>query len=95
MLAIMKSMSDAARRLLHAARFAAEKHAGQKRKGANEEPYVNHVIEVAALIANHLEAVDPDVLVGGVAERRRRHRRGALRGREAPRALTLTWKRID
>jgi len=63
MLAIMKSMSDAARRLLHAARFAAEKHAGQKRKGANEEPYVNHVIEVAALIADHVEAVDPDVLV--------------------------------
>jgi (p)ppGpp synthase/HD superfamily hydrolase len=34
-----------------AADFAARKHAGQKRKGAAAEPYVNHLAEVAELIA--------------------------------------------
>ena len=38
--------------LLQAARFAAEKHAGQHRKGAKSEPYINHPVEVANLIAN-------------------------------------------
>ena len=36
-------------RILAAAKFAAEKHAAQKRKGAAAEPYVNHLIEVAQL----------------------------------------------
>jgi (p)ppGpp synthase/HD superfamily hydrolase len=40
-------------RLLRAALFAARAHAGQTRKGAAAEPYVNHVIEVAALLAEH------------------------------------------
>src|SRR6476469_10168759 len=38
-------------RILAAARFAAEKHAQQKRKGENGEPYFNHLLEVAELIA--------------------------------------------
>jgi guanosine-3',5'-bis(diphosphate) 3'-pyrophosphohydrolase len=42
---------DAIPRVLDAARFAAEKHAQQRRKGAGAEPYVNHVIEVAQLVA--------------------------------------------
>jgi GTP diphosphokinase / guanosine-3',5'-bis(diphosphate) 3'-diphosphatase len=37
--------------ILSAARYAAEKHSGQKRKGAAGEPYVNHVIEVAHLVS--------------------------------------------
>ena len=39
--------------LLRATLFAARAHAGQVRKGAAAEPYVNHVIEVAAILAEH------------------------------------------
>jgi (p)ppGpp synthase/HD superfamily hydrolase len=38
-------------RILAAARFASEKHSAQKRKGMAGEPYVNHLIEVAQLVA--------------------------------------------
>ena len=38
--------------ILHAAHYAAEKHAGQKRKGAAAEPYFNHLLEVAHLVIN-------------------------------------------
>jgi len=44
--------------LLQAARFAAEKHRFQRRKGADASPYINHPIEVADLLAN----------IGGVAD---------------------------
>jgi GTP diphosphokinase / guanosine-3',5'-bis(diphosphate) 3'-diphosphatase len=37
--------------ILRAARMAADWHAGQRRKGAAGEPYVNHLIEVAELVA--------------------------------------------
>jgi (p)ppGpp synthase/HD superfamily hydrolase len=40
-------------RLLRATAFAARVHAGHRRKGAAAEPYVNHVIEVAQLLAEH------------------------------------------
>lgn len=39
--------------LMRAASFAARVHATHKRKGASGEPYVNHVIEVAAILAEH------------------------------------------
>lgn len=37
--------------ILMAARVAAVWHADQRRKGARAEPYVNHLIEVASLVA--------------------------------------------
>jgi (p)ppGpp synthase/HD superfamily hydrolase len=37
--------------VLDAALFAAQKHAGQRRKGQAAEPYVNHLIEVARLVS--------------------------------------------
>jgi guanosine-3',5'-bis(diphosphate) 3'-pyrophosphohydrolase len=37
--------------VLDAALFAAQKHAGQKRKGLAGEPYINHLIEVAQLVS--------------------------------------------
>ena len=37
--------------ILRAARVAADWHAGQRRNGAAGEPYVNHLIEVAELVA--------------------------------------------
>jgi len=53
-------------RILAAARFAAVKHAGQKRKGVNGEPYVNHLIEVAELIAGCGDALDADLVIAGL-----------------------------
>ena len=41
--------------IMRAADFAARKHTSQKRKGEEAEPYINHLIEVAALVA---EATD-------------------------------------
>ena len=52
--------------LLHAARFAAERHAGQVRKGAHSEPYINHPLEVADLIANVGCVTDLDILLAGL-----------------------------
>ena len=52
-------------RILAAARFAAEKHAYQKRKGQNQEPYVNHLIEVAELIANASGVLDTELVMAG------------------------------
>ncbi|MEL6767697.1 MAG: HD domain-containing protein [Pseudomonadota bacterium] len=37
--------------LSRALRFAAEAHANQRRKGAAQEPYINHLIEVMDLVA--------------------------------------------
>jgi (p)ppGpp synthase/HD superfamily hydrolase len=39
--------------ILRAAVFAARAHAGQTRKGVAAEPYVNHVLEVAEILASH------------------------------------------
>lgn len=44
-------MSDAVRLVTRAADFAARGHAGQTRKGARRDPYINHLAEVAALVA--------------------------------------------
>jgi GTP diphosphokinase / guanosine-3',5'-bis(diphosphate) 3'-diphosphatase len=55
----------AVQRILAAAHFAAEKHAHQKRKGANQEPYINHLIEVAELIASSSSRLDPELLMAG------------------------------
>ncbi|MCY7374683.1 MAG: HD domain-containing protein [Pyrinomonadaceae bacterium] len=53
-------------KFLQAITFAAKKHATQKRKGADEEPYVNHVLEVASLLANVGQVDDFDVLIAAV-----------------------------
>jgi (p)ppGpp synthase/HD superfamily hydrolase len=42
----------------HAANFAARKHVNQRRKGASQEPYINHLAEVASLLAT--TAAEPD-----------------------------------
>ena len=52
--------------LLHAASFAAQKHTGQKRKGERGEPYINHPLEVANLIANIGGVGDIDVLMAAI-----------------------------
>ncbi len=49
---------------LRAAVFAAHAHAGQTRKGAAAEPYVNHVLEVAAILASH--GAPPAAIIAGL-----------------------------
>jgi (p)ppGpp synthase/HD superfamily hydrolase len=48
-----------------AAEFAARRHVGQTRKGAAREPYVNHLAEVASLLAATAEAPDADLVAAG------------------------------
>jgi (p)ppGpp synthase/HD superfamily hydrolase len=49
----MDTPSPPAARLMRASLFAARVHAGHRRKGSASEPYVNHVLEVAAILADH------------------------------------------
>ena len=53
-------------KVLHAARFAAEKHTGHFRKGSKREPYINHPIEVANMIANVGLVEDEDILAAAL-----------------------------
>lgn len=52
-------------RILQAAEFAAEAHAHQRRKGEDAEPYLNHLIEVAAVVAEATQG-DPDAVIGAL-----------------------------
>jgi (p)ppGpp synthase/HD superfamily hydrolase len=52
-------MTDAVSLVLRAADFAARAHIAQHRKGLAKEPYVNHLIEVAALLADAGHCADP------------------------------------
>jgi (p)ppGpp synthase/HD superfamily hydrolase len=45
-------MMQYSKKILDAAHQAAQWHVEQRRKGAAQEPYVNHLIEVAALVAS-------------------------------------------
>jgi len=49
----MDSKPSEAAEILRAAVFAARVHANHRRKGAASEPYVNHVLEVAEILAAH------------------------------------------
>jgi (p)ppGpp synthase/HD superfamily hydrolase len=46
--------------------FAAQKHAMQRRKGVAAEPYVNHLTEVARLLAHATEGADIDLVAAGI-----------------------------
>ena len=52
--------------VMRAAQFAAERHKSQRRRGAAREPYVNHLLEVAALLAAATDGRDPDLVVAGL-----------------------------
>lgn len=52
--------------VLKAAHFAAQKHAGQRRKGAAEEPYINHLLEVAELVASALAEPDANLIIAAL-----------------------------
>ena len=52
--------------MLRAVEFAAEKHRDQRRKGAGASPYINHPIEVAAMLANVAAVQDVAILAAAV-----------------------------
>ena len=53
-------------RIAHAIEFAARKHVDQRRKGARAEPYVNHVAEVASLLAQATRGRDANLVIAGL-----------------------------
>lgn len=52
--------------LLQAAKFAAKKHHGQHRKGADADPYIVHPLDVAHLLTNIGKVEDYDILIAAV-----------------------------
>ena len=50
-------------KLLAAFKFAADKHRDQRRKGAHQPPYINHLIEVAEQLARVGKIEDINVLL--------------------------------
>jgi guanosine-3',5'-bis(diphosphate) 3'-pyrophosphohydrolase len=52
--------------IVRAADFAAVAHAGKTRKGERKEPYVNHLTEVARLLAEATDGRDPVLVVAGL-----------------------------
>ncbi len=50
--------------IIRAAHFAARAHAAQRRKGEAGEPYVNHLLEVAELLATH--GAPPEAIIAGL-----------------------------
>lgn len=65
---LSRPSSDADRALLlvlKASDFAARAHAGQRRKGSAQEPYVNHLAEVALLLGAGTAGMDPGLIAAG------------------------------
>jgi guanosine-3',5'-bis(diphosphate) 3'-pyrophosphohydrolase len=48
-----------------AADFAARRHSGMQRKGRGNEPYVNHLAEVANLLSAATEGADAELVAAG------------------------------
>ena len=48
-----------------AAELAARRHNGMARKGRGNEPYINHLAEVANLLARVTDGVDPELVAAG------------------------------
>jgi (p)ppGpp synthase/HD superfamily hydrolase len=46
--------------------FAAERHTGQRRKGQAQEPYINHLSEVAELVAMATEGRDANLVAAAI-----------------------------
>jgi (p)ppGpp synthase/HD superfamily hydrolase len=52
--------------VLRAADAAARWHVHQRRKGAAQEPYINHLLEVASLVADATHGRDPELVVAAL-----------------------------
>jgi (p)ppGpp synthase/HD superfamily hydrolase len=66
--------------VLRAADAAARWHVNQRRKGAAQEPYVNHLLEVATLVAEATEGADPELVVAALLH-------DSIEDQEVPRAV--------
>ena len=53
-------------RLTKALLFAAEAHRNQRRKGAAQEPYLNHLVEVLDLLVQATDGTDTDMLIAAI-----------------------------
>ena len=51
---------------INAAEFAAKRHVLQRRKGAKGEPYINHLLEVAMLVAEATNGEDPNLVIAAL-----------------------------
>ena len=60
------SIPNAIALLTRATHFAARAHKDQRRKGLNAEPYINHCLEVAELVANACNPGDIEVVVAAL-----------------------------
>jgi (p)ppGpp synthase/HD superfamily hydrolase len=58
-------LRDHVKLVTRAAEFAARQHVGQRRKGAAQEPYINHLSEVAYLLAETTEEPDAVLVAAG------------------------------
>jgi (p)ppGpp synthase/HD superfamily hydrolase len=52
--------------VLKAAETAARWHLHQKKKGATQEPFIAHLLEVASLVAEATEGSDPDLVIAAL-----------------------------
>src|ERR1700722_18218630 len=52
--------------VLKAADAAARWHVDQRRNGAAQEPYINHLIEVASLVAQATDGTDPNTVIAAL-----------------------------
>jgi guanosine-3',5'-bis(diphosphate) 3'-pyrophosphohydrolase len=66
--------------VLRAADAAARWHVHQRRKGAAEEPYINHLLEVASLVAEATEGKNPRAVIAALLH-------DAIEDQEVPREL--------
>jgi (p)ppGpp synthase/HD superfamily hydrolase len=53
-------------RVLRAADAAARWHVHQRRKGSAQAPYINHLLEVAGLVAEATHGKDPDLIIAAL-----------------------------
>ena len=60
-----KSVNDIVR-ISRALDYAAQKHSAQRRKGVAQEPYINHLAEVALLLAEATEGGDANLVIAGL-----------------------------
>jgi (p)ppGpp synthase/HD superfamily hydrolase len=52
--------------VMRAANFAAKRHTHQRRKGAAQEPYINHLLEVASLVTEATNGTEPNVTIAAL-----------------------------
>src|SRR5262245_52102798 len=52
--------------VLKAADAAARWHVHQRRKGTAQEPYINHLLEVATLVAEATDGKDPNLVIAAL-----------------------------